>query len=1073
MNFLAISSPRPGRTGLVVLAHFLACALSGATDEQAVVLSPFEVKEDGKGYFATNTMSGTRLSTKLEDLASSISVVSKEQMADLAMLNINDIFAYTPGTEGTGTFTDFSVDRNGSPIDNSERDPNSANRIRGVGAANISLGNYETSGRVPVDPLTIDAVEISRGPNSSVFGIGSPAGTLNMVPASAQLTRNLAQVQLRADSFDGFRSSLDVNRVLRPGQLALRVSGAYQHDGYVRKPSGTDTTRLNGMVKFRPFKPTTLSAGYSYYNSHGNRPNATMPLDAVSGWKAAGSPTWDPVTTTAHLNGAAIPFTGALVPAYFQSANLAGTANNSMLSIDNGRVVYWTPSRGTSTNNPNLPDQPQFHYVTTIATSTRATQPLFASDAPVRDKSHYDWSSINLAAMNRRWTKDEISTVQLEHIFLSTPTQLLAGQVGWLREDSEDFQRAFYGTPGSSGATGYLLVDVNERRLDRTVNPNFLRPFIGIADPYAFEAPLKRDTFRGQLAYRLDLSRSRGLLGWLGRHELAGYTEYKNFVSRRFAFRDVMVSNHAWLPAGMVRSNQSAPLSPAITRSFYQYYVGDSVGQNVDRGPTPFQLGTYNYRWGNGATGAFVDEPVTLGSANAIDGTGGSSNLRTILKTQGAVWQGHFWRDRVVTTLGVRRDRNYSLLGETPRLQSDGITADYATDNRWVADDWLVRAGSTKTAGVVVKPLPVFSVFANRSDSFQPAAPAETLYGTLLPDPSAKGTDVGFSVGLLDGKFNVRAARYSTRQINSRNSSYAIIAGRARTPDFHPTNAAALHTQALAWITRAATAQGRVLTTDEINRQLADIMKLPLSMVTGDLEFPISETGDVTAKGTEVEVHVNPTRSWTIAASATDQQSIDSNLSPALSRYILDRVSVWKTIIDPTTGLPWYTSRYGGSSMSDFVNGVNGVLPPLAIAKATEGKSRPQIRRYNFRLSTRLNLAGVTEQRLLRKFTIGGGVRWEDRGAIGYFGLEQLPAVITTLDANRPIYDSSHLYVDPWVRYSTRLFANKVGFALQLNVVNIGEGGRLQPISAWPDGTPNAYRIVDPRKFVLTATFDL
>jgi len=42
-----------------------------------------------------------------------------------------------------------------------------------------------------------------------------------------------------------------------------------------------------------------------------------------------------------------------------------------------------------------------------------------------------------------------------------------------------------------------------------------------------------------------------------------------------------------------------------------------------------------------------------------------------------------------------------------------------------------------------------------------------------------------------------------------------------------------------------------------------------------------------------------------------------------------------------------------------------------------------------------------------------------------------------------------------------------------LNVRNVQEGGRLQPISAYPDGTPNAYRIVDPRQFILTMTFDL
>src|SRR4051812_22103147 len=62
--------------------------------EEVVALSPFEVVSDTRGYFSANTMSGTRFNTKLEDLASSLTVVSKEQMADFAMLDINDIFLY-------------------------------------------------------------------------------------------------------------------------------------------------------------------------------------------------------------------------------------------------------------------------------------------------------------------------------------------------------------------------------------------------------------------------------------------------------------------------------------------------------------------------------------------------------------------------------------------------------------------------------------------------------------------------------------------------------------------------------------------------------------------------------------------------------------------------------------------------------------------------------------------------------------------------------------------------------------------------------------------------------------------
>jgi len=155
-----------------------------------VQLSPFEVSGAGdRGYYGANTMSGTRLNSRIEDLASSMTVVTKEQMADFAMLDINDIFSYEAGTEGTGNFTDLSFNNNGDPVDNTHLDPNNANRIRGLGSANISFGNFATSGRVPLDPINIDGVEISRGPNSNIFGLGN---------SSAPLTRCLRRPISRA-----------------------------------------------------------------------------------------------------------------------------------------------------------------------------------------------------------------------------------------------------------------------------------------------------------------------------------------------------------------------------------------------------------------------------------------------------------------------------------------------------------------------------------------------------------------------------------------------------------------------------------------------------------------------------------------------------------------------------------------------------------------------------------------------------------------------------------------------------------------------------------------------------------
>ena len=110
--------PRPqsllARTRLVALASLTAViafaqkpvTAPAASADETVLLSPFQVAADAdKGYQALNTLSGTRLNSKLEDLGSSITVVTKQQMTDLGLLDINDVFRYEASTEGTDNFT--------------------------------------------------------------------------------------------------------------------------------------------------------------------------------------------------------------------------------------------------------------------------------------------------------------------------------------------------------------------------------------------------------------------------------------------------------------------------------------------------------------------------------------------------------------------------------------------------------------------------------------------------------------------------------------------------------------------------------------------------------------------------------------------------------------------------------------------------------------------------------------------------------------------------------------------------------------------------------------------------------
>lgn len=52
--------------------------------------------------------------------------------------------------------------------------------------------------------------------------------------------------------------------------------------------------------------------------------------------------------------------------------------------------------------------------------------------------------------------------------------------------------------------------------------------------------------------------------------------------------------------------------------------------------------------------------------------------------------------------------------------------------------------------------------------------------------------------------------------------------------------------------------------------------------------------------------------------------------------------------------------------------------------------------------------------------------------------------------------------VDVGISYRTRLWQNKIGALFQLNVRNINENGRLQPINALVTGQIYQYRIIAP-----------
>ena len=1057
--------------------------------DETVLLSPFQVVADDRGYQAFNTLSGTRLNTKLEDLGSSITVVTKQQLIDTAAIDINDVFLYEANTEGSGNFTQLNTNRTGGVQDNVSSDPQTANRIRGIGGAgasgtgvntnstfgvNTAIGNFASNAKIPLDLYNIDSVEINRGPNSNIFGIGNSAGSVNLVPTQANPGRAISGFTFRLDSFGGHRESLDLNRPLIASKLALRIAAVDDTKGFTRKPSSERIRR--GQISFlaRPFPNTTITGSAERYTDFARRPNYLTPRDAISEWVSSGKPSWDPTTQTVTRNGVRSgPFPVA------QDANLpaglmtAATNLSGRLSawIENSDVKFFTQNQlgnpiTTGTPTPYTANS-AVRYLesgTFLIRNKGGLFPLYIAPA-IKDKSIYDWSSINSSAANHTIDSANTYRLEVEHYFLRTPQHVLAARAGWFRQDFSRTQYQFLDNTDS-----VLYVDVNEKLLDGRPNPYFQRPYIQAVTPLRGITPEIGDTQNADLAYQFVPKNLPRWLAWIGQQRLGLHGETRRSDTTSFRDAETVFSMTGWAAA----NNQGVGVGRAAVQ---RYYVGDTQGTNIDYGPSPIRdiTGPRTLTWFNNLTGQWVNEATTIADLPIT----GTNSTRVEVRTLSATLQSFFLNDRVVVTSGIRRDRQRTR-------QSNGNAFDPArgvitNDGLKIWNPWVDQSGDTKTYGVVVKPLRWLNVFYNHSDSFAPAPSLQTLFGDPLPNPKGTGKDYGVSFTALDNKLSVKINRYQANDLNSRGNEAGTIGQRTLRLEGRVNNGTNFGFALRPWAENLARSrfarQGITPSAAQVLTATAGIMGMPESWLArlGDNITGLSTDGltDVTSRGYEVEVTYNPTRNWRIKFNVAQQQAIDANIAPDEQNYWTARLPVWTTLKDDN-GQLWWTS-IATTNLSGTVNNAKDyyltqLLAPYALAVANQGKPRSQVREWRWNALTNYTFS----EGKLKGFGVGGAVRWQDKAAIGFLGAApEADGVVRSLDANKPVFDRARFAVDLSASYGFHLFKDRVRARVQLNVRDVLENGRLQKVAVNPDGSAYAYRIIDPRQFILSTSFDL
>ncbi len=312
----------PFRVAVSILVGFglFAAGLNGQdddpSDEVIYELSPFTVDAgDAEGYRATSTLAGTRLKTQLKDLGSAISVVTDEMFEDTGAVDASTILSYTLGTEVGGEQGNYSDglgrNHNGRATQDAQRlDSENSQRVRGLAQASLTRDFFLTD--IPFDSYNTDRVDISRGANSLLFGIGEPGGILNNSTHRASATgRDFGEVSFRIGERNSWRATTDIHKVVLEDRLAVRFSAMNEDFNYQQRPAyETDKRAFVAMegVLFKnensdSFGPLKVRVSAELGEIEGTPPNIIPPGDSFSSWWALPD-----ANELAQVPGVVIPF---------------------------------------------------------------------------------------------------------------------------------------------------------------------------------------------------------------------------------------------------------------------------------------------------------------------------------------------------------------------------------------------------------------------------------------------------------------------------------------------------------------------------------------------------------------------------------------------------------------------------------------------------------------------------------------------------------------------------------------------------------------------------------------------
>jgi TonB-dependent siderophore receptor len=205
-------------------------------------------------YSSSDTKSATKMIMSLRETPQSVAVITQQQLEDWQAVNINDALK-----QATGVFTSYG---------SSQDRPTFIVRGDSVNLIQIDGVQQFPGGRRPNvngDSIAYERIEVIRGANGLLTGVGDPTATINLVRKRASNPEFAGHIGVMAGRWNNQRIEADISTPLdSEAKVRARVAAAYyDRDSFIDR-YGQEKTSIYATIEGDITENTLLRAGVEY-----------------------------------------------------------------------------------------------------------------------------------------------------------------------------------------------------------------------------------------------------------------------------------------------------------------------------------------------------------------------------------------------------------------------------------------------------------------------------------------------------------------------------------------------------------------------------------------------------------------------------------------------------------------------------------------------------------------------------------------------------------------------------------------------------------------------------------------